>query len=302
MYNLTIFTPTYNRINTLPRLYRSLCRQTDKSFQWLIIDDGSTDNTAILVKEWMRSSDFSITYCYQQNQGKMAAYNYALKKTTSELFFCVDSDDYLVDDAVRLINEKASDYHFLNKNIAGIVAYKGNDKGNLTGSTFPAGIQTSELRNLYKSGFTGETSLIFKTNIAKKYTFPIIATEKFVSEMYVYNQIDDTYLLMIFPEVLTICQYQDDGYTRNLYNLIKNNPMGWALVYLQKADYECNIIQKLKKIAFAESYVMMSSKKARESAKNQGFYKKRVVNVISLPFALLLYLRRILVHRDAYRK
>ena len=103
MKELTVFTPTYNRAYTLGRLYESLCRQSNKNFEWLVVDDGSKDGTEELIKSWQSEEKISIRYIYQENGGKMRAHNRGVKSTETELFVCVDSDDYLVDDGIEKI-------------------------------------------------------------------------------------------------------------------------------------------------------------------------------------------------------
>ena len=100
---LTVCTPTYNRAHTLPRLYESLVRQTSQDFEWLVVDDGSTDNTRELVDGWVAEGRIRIRYVYKENGGKPSAHNLGVRLAAGELFFCVDSDDYLTDNAVELI-------------------------------------------------------------------------------------------------------------------------------------------------------------------------------------------------------
>ena len=293
---LTVFTPTYNRAYILPQLYHSLCAQTCKDFTWLIVNDGSNDNTEALIRQWRQDNIVDIVYCYQKNAGKMTAYNQGLLLTTTPLFMCVDSDDYLTNDAVEsvvLISKKI----LLDSNLSGIVAYKGNENGTILGTEFPKDITKHSLRKLYEKGFQGDTSLVYKTSVAQKYLFPILPGEKFISEMYVYNQIDEWYELYLLRKVLTICSYLDDGYTKNGYALVKNNPMGWALIYQQKKAMSQKIQEKLKDEAFAGSYMLMSSKEARKAAKAQGLYVVGWDTWITSPMAFALYIRRKWVHR-----
>ena len=109
MKKLTIFTPTYNRANKLFRLYCSLCAQRDKDFEWLIVDDGSMDNTEDIVREWISENIITIYYYKQQNEGKMRAHNYGVSLTNTSYFVCVDSDDYLIDSAVEIICKSMND-------------------------------------------------------------------------------------------------------------------------------------------------------------------------------------------------
>lgn len=294
---LTIFTPTYNRAYILPQLYKSLCAQTNHDFLWLIIDDGSTDATEEMVRKWMEENFIEITYQYQENAGKMAAYNTALALTVTPLFMCVDSDDSLVVDAVNAIAET---YRLTRKleNLSGLVSYRGRADGSVLGTVFPNNLEQSPLSKLYEAGFEGDTTLVFKTAIAKRFPFPTLPGEKFISEMYVYNQIDEKYDLKLLRKVLTICNYLEDGYTRNGYPLVKNNPMGWALIYQQKKASASTRRKRFKYAAYGGSYVLMSSKEARKAAWERGLYHIGMVDAIAAPASLLLYLRRKWVHRN----
>ena len=294
---LTVFTPTYNRAYILPQLYKSLCNQTCKDFTWLIIDDGSSDNTAVLIQRWIQENKIDIIYRYQDNAGKMAAYNCALAITATPLFMCIDSDDYLVEDAVDSVC-KISKGVVSDCKLSGIVAYRGKKNGSVLGTEFPENIVRHPLRALYKKGFQGDTTLIYKTQIAKEYPFPILPGEKFISEMFVYNQIDEKYEMQLLRKVLTICTYLDDGYTNNGYSLVKNNPMGWALIYQQKKFLADALVEKLKNEAFSGSYVLMASKEARKNAIEQGLYHITWETWITSPVSAALYLRRKWVHHN----
>ena len=104
MYKITVFTPTYNRAYIIEELYRSLQRQTYSNFEWVVVDDGSTDNTQSIFKQWEKENNvFPIRYVYQENGGKCRAINRGLQLAEGELFFTVDSDDYLTDDALEKI-------------------------------------------------------------------------------------------------------------------------------------------------------------------------------------------------------
>ena len=183
---ITIFTPTYNRKSTLPRLYQSLCRQTVSDFYWLLIDDGSTDNTGELVKGWQLEDKIQIVYFYQENSGKASAHNAAVKYTNTELFLCVDSDDYLVDNAIKRILE----YWERDKNYTGILALKGNRDG-LPVTKWRSPMKCSTLLDATRLyGLKGDTMLVFRTELLKKYFFPVFPKERFVPESYLYDQID----------------------------------------------------------------------------------------------------------------
>ena len=230
MKPLTIFTPTYNRAYILPELYHSLCKEPSDSFIWLIVDDGSTDNTQELVENWQRENLIEIVYFQQENGGKMRAHNKGVELCTTPLFFCIDSDDQIATGAVEKIletHQTLRDDEFL-----GGIAAKRLIINKLASKDLPDK-KRSTLHNIYASGFKGDTSLVFKTDVLREFPFPEIEGEKFVTEGYVYDQIDQKYELLILNEYLMRCEYQEDGYTFNADSLYLKYPKGWALYFSQ---------------------------------------------------------------------
>lgn len=242
MKQLTIFTPTYNRAYTLPRLYKSLLKQDTCLFKWLIVDDGSTDKTEELVRGWINENKLEIRYIYQKNAGKMSAHNHGVRECDTELFLCCDSDDWLVEDSIKPALDFWNNRHKLlsgmvgpkrllcQKELSGMVGPRDNNKVDYDAlSTLPKDEKTDTLSGLYQKGYKGETALMFRTEIIRKYPFPIIEGEKFIPEDYVYRQLDDEYDLLIYPHYCMDCEYQEDGYTNNGLKLRLKNPKGYLL-------------------------------------------------------------------------
>ena len=250
MNMLTIFTPTYNRGYILPQAYEALCRQTNKNFIWLIVDDGSIDGTQQLVQGWIQEAKISIEYYFRKNGGKMRAHNEGVRLCHTELFVCIDSDDYLVDDAVETIL-KLWDTIDSKETLAGIVAYRGKDPYHtMFGESFPcAGHAT--IQELQSKGFVGETTSIYRTNVLSQFPFPVFEGEKFMPEAVAFDRIDAHYPLYIFPKVLTICEYRDDGLTYAVDMLRENNPQGWLLYYQQRIKNSHFSILRYKYISHA---------------------------------------------------
>lgn len=286
---LTIFTPTYNRAYVLPRLYKSLIEQKNKDFEWVIVDDGSTDNTEILVKKWIDEEKIKILYYQQENQGKPIAHNLGVKNSNGELFTCVDSDDYLISNATEIILNKWNDAKE-NKNCVGIVGKCIFANGKNVGTDMPFGIEFSTLSDLYnKYKFRGDTILILKTEEIKKYTFPKIEGEKFIPETYLYDKIDQDGELATIQEGIYICEYLQDGYTANSAKLIKDNPKGYILMAEQKLTLAKTIKEKYKACA---QYVLGSI-----LANEKGYIKKankKILTVLSLPCAYIVYYKKYL--------
>lgn len=283
--SLTIFTPTYNRAYILPQLYASLSRQTNNDFEWLIVDDGSSDNTEEIVNKWICEKRIQIRFIKQENGGKMKAHNTGVQNTDTELFFCVDSDDYIVDTAVDTILHKWNNLTTDEKKfLAGMVGYRGSSVDTPIGNEFPLNVERDSLGGFYQKGLTGDTSLIFKTEIIKNFPFPIIAGEKFITEAYVYDQIDRNYQLCAIPTVLTICEYRKDGLTLNLLKVTFHNPCGYVAYNLQ-----CGNFAKTIKARFG-FYVRASAfSKFTRKVKMPISPAHKILYTLSRPFGLMFF-------------
>lgn len=292
MKYLTIFTPTYNRAYILPKLYDSLCREPSNLFIWLIVDDGSTDNTQELVLRWKCEKKIEIVYHKQSNGGKMRAHNTGVKLCTTSLFFCVDSDDQIEKGAIQKI---MSVYTILqaNDSLSGVIAKKymvnGNDARKLPK------VERSTLHNIYKSGFEGETSLVFKTAILRKFLFPEIEGELFVTEGYVYDQIDQEYELLVLDDFLMRCEYLADGYTSNTHSLFIKYPKGWALYYAQHYQFYAKSIRD--KIKYMGLYISMCKLAKAPFIKMVKLAPSPLICLLSIPVGLKFYNRIVLNSR-----
>lgn len=283
---LTIFTPTYNRANTLPLLYKSLQNQKCEDFEWLIIDDGSVDKTNELIEEWQKSARFPIRYYHQSNKGKMQAHNAGVELTTTPLFLCVDSDDYISDNCISII---ADNYKYIkdNKNVAGMIAYK-FISNNLKQYQFPEKVFSS-LHKLYESGFSGDTTLIFKTDVIRQYKFKLFENEKFITEAYVYDQIDQTFKYFLISQYLTVCQYRNDGYTTNEHSIKMKYPVGWSEYYLQLYRlYGCSYIKRIKYMSYYIAFCIQAKKNFYLIAKHSHAF---LFSIISFPTGLFAFYR-----------
>lgn len=241
---LTIFTPTYNRAYVLDRLYQSLCIQTNKNFEWLIIDDGSTDNTKEKIQNWILEDKILIKYVWQENAGKSAAHNRALEMTKTELFVCVDSDDQLCENAVQIVLEEWDKLKQKNKwEVGGMVAFR--EKGDGTHITQYQGksdYKIGKLKEFYDQKIiSGDTMLIFDISKVGSLRFPVFEGEKFVPEAYLYDQFDQISAFMIVPQYIYVCEYLEDGYTQNMARLIAKNPKGYLAYIEQRVKYDNDI-------------------------------------------------------------
>ncbi|MCR5195266.1 MAG: glycosyltransferase family 2 protein [Pseudobutyrivibrio sp.] len=229
---ITVYTPTFNREKLLPRVYNSLLNQTKKDFIWQIIDDGSSDGTKSLVEKWIKEAPFEIRYFYKENGGIHTARDAAYRICDTELIFGVDSDDWLVDDAI----EKIEDYwqKYGNDNVVGIFAKCQYEDGTIISSEFPPEIVKATYQEFkYKYKIGGDLVNVFNNKfMIKTLDAPVFPGEKLVGEDYKTIQLPDVPLLML-PEPLMIKEYQTDGYTADVYNCMFNNPNGFREDYRQ---------------------------------------------------------------------
>lgn len=282
---LTVFTPSYNRAYLLPRCYESMKAQACNDFIWMIIDDGSTDNTAELVKGWQKEDNgFKIEYIYKPNGGMHTAHNTAYENIKTELNVCIDSDDLLGDDAVGKIVRFWKKYG--SEKYAGVLGLDADLNGNIIGKGFPKGIEETTLRGYYANGGKGDKKLVYRTDVITKYPpYPVFEGEKFISLGYKYTLCDDEYKLLILDEVLCNVEYQQDGSTRNMYRQYKSNPKGWA--FMRK--FAMKRTSSIKRLFILNVHYVSCSLFTH----NRAFIKespKKLWTVIALPFGLGLNL------------
>lgn len=236
-YPVTVFTPTYNRAYILGDLYHSLQRQTCMDFEWLIVDDGSADDTEALVASWQgEKKPFPIRYVYQENGGKCRAINRGLKEANGRLFFTVDSDDYLTDDAIEKVirwdGELPQDGHF-----CGYVGNRGTTPTQTPNRLFPGGYLDGTALDRYDQ-VDGERAFVFYTEIHRKYLYPEFPGEKFLTEAVTWDLMaHDGYKMRFYNDIIWIWEYKDDGLTRAGYRVFLENPQGTGLFFRQKAEF-----------------------------------------------------------------
>lgn len=228
MSTLTIFTPAYNRAHTLPRTYESLLLQDCKDFVWLIVDDGSSDNTAELVRGWQKNDNgFAIRYIYKENGGMHTAHNTAYEHIDTELNVCIDSDDSLAKGAVGKILTKWNEVKGLG--YAGLIGLDADLEGKLIGAGFPEGMTETTLMGYYAAGGSGDKKLVYRTDVINRYPpYPVFEGERYVALAYKYRLIDQDYKLAVIDEVLCNVEYQADGHSTGMWKEYVRSPKGFA--------------------------------------------------------------------------
>lgn len=229
---ITVFTPTYNRCYIIDQLYQSLLRQTNMDFEWVVVDDGSTDDTAAYFQTILKNDNpFSIRYVRKENGGKHKAINVGLTYAAGELFFIVDSDDHLTDDAIQKLHDWRAGLDGSHK-WAGISGARGYSTEKLIGKVHDKGAYV-DCKNTERKKYQliGDKAEAYFTAVLQKHPFPEFEGEKFLTEEVVWNAIAaDGYYLRWFRDIIYICDYLEDGLTKdNTKN--KKNPNGvlaWA--------------------------------------------------------------------------
>lgn len=227
---ITVFTPTYNRAYTLSNLYKSLCAQTQKDFEWLVVDDGSFDNTSDLIAGFQKEKIINIKYYKVENGGKHRAINYGVRMASGEAFFIVDSDDILPKDAITTIETYFRNIQDKN-DIAGVSGFRMTPNGRkIGGGNYPQ-IYTDSISIREKYHVKGDMAEVFKTAVLREYPFPSFEGEKFITEEAVWSQIAQKYKLRYFYKGIYCCEYLADGLTKNIRKQHRNSPLGTMYAY-----------------------------------------------------------------------
>lgn len=243
-HKITVFTPTYNRAYIIENLYRSLQRQTYRDFEWVVVDDGSGDNTQELFAKWIQEGNFfPIRYHKQENGGKCRAINQGLKMAQGELFFTVDSDDYLTEDALEKVAHWDAELP-KDGTYCGFAGNRGTTPEETPNRLFEGGYLDGSALDRYGAideiygAVDGERAYVFYTDIHKKYLYPEFPGEKFLTESVVWDKMaHDGYKMRFYNDIIWIWEYKPDGLTKAGYKVFLNNPQGTGLFFRQKAEY-----------------------------------------------------------------
>ena len=262
---ITVFTPTYNRGNLLNRLYQSLCKQNYKEFEWIIVDDGSLDDTSSIVniiQDKHPYGDFSILYYKKENGGKHTAVNTGVQKAHGDLFFIADSDDILPPNALQTVAGVWEQTKY-DDSIGGICGFDGDiNDGSFIGTGFPKEVHllNIELSNHINIGYIdattrnvrfklkvdGDMKEVFRTSVLREYPFPEIKGERFCPEVLVWNRIASKYKLRHINKIIYLVEYQQDGITSAITRSRMNSPIASTMTYAEMLDYNISLKWKIR--------------------------------------------------------
>ncbi len=292
MPQLTVFTPTYNRAYILPRCYESMKRQTCKDFVWMIIDDGSTDETRELVNGWLAEDHgFEIRYLYQENQGMHGAHNLAYANIDTEINTCIDSDDYMTDDAVESILDFWNSCE-KDEDVSGFMALDAYENGDVIGTLLPESIGKTTSYELYnKLGVKGDKKFILRSDLTRKDPYPIFEGERFVDLATKYSQLDEKYKIYCCNKVVCVVEYMEDGSSRNIFKQYVRNPKGFAYTRrLWMGMKHMSVPFRFKQAIHYVSSCMMA--KDKDWLKNSP---AKVMTVLAVPFGAVL--KKYILHK-----
>lgn len=261
---ITLFTPTYNRAHLLPRLYDSLRAQSCFDFEWLIVDDGSADDTASVVKVWQEEcADFPVRYYSQINQGKHIAINKGMEEAAGEWFLVVDSDDYLKPEAVATIVERTRQIEN-RPDYCGVTLLRVYDNGDIVGGNSAADrdFDSDYFSYRHVHDIAGDRAEVFRTSALRQYPFPKFEGEKFMTESVLCFRMARDYKSLFTHDALYVCEYQDDGLSSSTQKLYNNNPLGCMLnAVIAYGHPECSLRYKLRYAGYFRHYHRLAKAK-----------------------------------------
>ena len=276
---LSILTATYNRAKYLSKLYKSILDNIQTSnlkAEWIVINDGSTDDTEEVIEKFVLENRIEIKYIFQENSGKMAAINRGMEEVTGELVVDCDSDDYFTDNAFKAIKQNAS-ILLENEKIYALCSLKQDFFGNISGKRFSNNYMKSTMFDLYfKKDIQGEKILVFNANIRKKFKHELEENEKFVTEARMYHKMDDNYKILCINEVIEIGDYQDDCYTQNIVETFRKNPNGYYKYFKEILKKGIKGVSFKKKIYVAKHVVLFFILKMEKSFRNNIIFDKNL--------------------------
>lgn len=257
---LSILTATYNRADLLKRLYESIVNNLIEKIdiEWLIMDDGSTDNTKDIVSKMMSVKNLDVKYYKQENQGKMQAINNLMEHVTGDLVMDCDSDDYFIDNAFELIYDK-SEILLKDDDLYALIFLKSEGNGKISGNKFKIENQNTTMFDMYfKKDICGEKIIVFKSEIRKKYKHELEKNEKFITEARMYHKMDLDYRVKCFNIPIVEGVYLDNGYTSNINNTFIKSPNGYYKYFQEILERDMKGVNFSKRMYVIKHYILFT--------------------------------------------
>ncbi len=257
---LSILTATYNPAKYLPNLYESIKENLKYNItpEWIIVDDGSIDDTKNIVQSFIDENKVIIKYLYQKNNGKMSAINEAVKMATGDLIIDCDSDDCFTNNSFEII-EKNSEKLLQNEELYGLVFLKSEENGKISGKEFSQKEHITTMFDLYfKEDIGGEKIIVYNSKIRKQYSHRLEHDEKFITEARMYHKMDEKYKLLAINEVIEQGSYIEDGYTKNINKTFKESPYGYYMYFKELLQKDMRRVMFSKRLYAIKHYILFS--------------------------------------------
>ena len=283
---ISVLTATYNRANLLSKLYESIVNNLNENIEveWLIMDDGSTDETQNLINKFIEENKFQIKYFFQENEGKMQAINNLIENSQGDLIIECDSDDYFTNNAFEIIKEEYEKNKTEFQKCYALCFLKYNQTGKNMGNNFKK--EKSKMFDLYfKEGENGEKALVFKSNIRKQYKYELENGERFITEARMFHKMDEKYDIICINQPIMICEYQDEGYTKNIDKQFKNNPYGYFEYFKEILQKDMKGVILKKRLYAIKHYILFATlAKKKNIVKNiRSFWNKILIIILYFP-------------------
>jgi glycosyltransferase involved in cell wall biosynthesis len=243
----TILTPTYNRSHTLPLVYDCLKKQTLQDFEWLIIDDGSSDDTSSLVQSWS-DAPFPVRYLKKTNGGKHTALNLGVQQAKGYFTLILDSDDVIKPTCLeRLTHHWHTIPESERSGYSGLTGLCEDQHGRILGGTFPKDVfDSNAVAITYRYRLSADRYGMQRTEVLRQFPFPVFEGERFLTESVVWNRIGRSYKNRYVNEVLCVKEYRADGLTKSVFKHLCNNPKGSSLYYQELLNVSEPISPKVR--------------------------------------------------------
>lgn len=291
---ISVLTATYNRANLLPRLYESIVNNIKDNIdvEWIIIDDGSKDNTKETVENFIKENKIVIKYFFQENQGKMQAINNVIQYAQGDLLIECDSDDYFTNNAFKSIEKAYNENKNNNGKYYALCFLKYNQNRENMGKNFQNKFTT--MFDLYfKQGENGEKALVFNTEIRKQYKYELENKEKFVTEARMFHKMDEKYNIICINEPIMICEYQNEGYTKNIKKQFVENPYGYFNYFREILQKDMRGVLFKKRLYVIKHYILFSTLTSQKKIlKNiKGILNKILIIILFIPGRIMTKLK-----------
>lgn len=287
---ISVLTATYNRANLLSKLYESIVNNLNENIEveWLIMDDGSTDETQNVINKFIEENKFQIKYFFQENQGKMQAINNLIENSQGDLIIECDSDDYFTNNAFEVIKNAFEKNENRMKEFYALCFLKYDQTGKNMGNNFKN--ETSKMFDLYfKEGENGEKALVFNSNIRKQYKYELENGERFITEARMFHKMDEKYNIICINKPIMICEYQNEGYTRNIDKQFTNNPYGYFEYFKEILQKNMKGVTLKKRLYAIKHYILFATltKQKNIVRKIKGTLNKILVMILYVPGRVL---------------